>query len=122
MGVDLTVAIGDHEQSKWWLCYDRLKFDRAYKLQGLIGPGRGPGHVVVPMPIPRGIKVTWYEDGGCQDIVQDSYGTPLGYLLADDWKTVLAAAKKSIPDLSRRNRAVLKFLTKAPCWTVLYWH
>ena len=130
MGVDLTVSPIRHATLDWWLCYERIRFDRDYELFGQIDKfGRGKRPVVChPLPIPVGKRVQWYGDDGLETITTNPYGTPLTYIVANEFRKLVideygAGCHDGISLISDWNRAVMAMLTAMPPDTpvVLYW-
>ncbi len=117
MGVDLTVCPVQYGRSGWWLLCNRIEFDRDYQLFEKFGMDR-QSPVVTLSPIPAGVSVDWYSDGGIKKIVADAYGDALKWCRAAEFANV------SRVDLSQWNGAVIGMLCALPDDTpvVLYWH
>lgn len=113
MGVDLTFAIGDMRDKRWFLAWERV----------MAGQDRDQGFydkvsALKSKRLPKTCFFQWYGDKGCERRTTDRYGDPLRYCLASEFVKIPAEG------LSVKNRAVLLFLQSlAPgTWVVLWWH
>ena len=117
MGVDLRIAIIKPTAERWWLCYDRLRFDRDYDLFGLIE--KMPNWTINPDLV----NLDWYEDNGVKRIYTNPYGDKLVYTLSDEFAKLDIPGIKTNHDMSGYNEAILKFLAALPAGTriVICW-
>jgi hypothetical protein len=117
MGMDLCVAVIKPSTEKWWLCHDRLRFDRDYDLFDLIKSKIQTWEID-----PNLITLDWYEDEGIKARYTDPYGEKLTYTLASEFKRF--KLKNDIGDFSEWSRAILIFLSELPEETkvVLWWN
>ncbi len=125
MGLDLTLlplrdasSIGE----KSVLCYDRLDFDRDYRIFNQICPESGDTSVkrtVDPLPIPPQMWVETYEGEGIRRTREDKYGTNLTFIYAQKLKKL-----KLTPDATPKNKAIKAFVDALPddIPIILFWH
>ncbi len=119
MGLDLSVMpiqYGNVKTNKWWLCYNRLSFDRNYDLFEFFGSEREEHNkkTIKEKKIPDDVSVDIYGDEGLKKEVNNPYGEPLTFFYAEDVKNI--PIKKSFSDW---NKAIIKFLKSLPPKTVV---
>lgn len=125
MGLDLTLLplreareIG----SESVLCYNRLGFDRDYRIFGqLTGCGEHGGKIkptIKTNPIPPQMWVETYEDEGIERTREDKYDTELTFVYAKQLKKL-----KIEDNASPRNKAIKAFINALPDDTpvILQW-
>ena len=103
------------------LCYDRLSFDRDYKIFGQLmdmTPDE-PKPTIKANPIPPQMWVETYEDEGVRETREDKYGTELTFVYAQQLKKL-----KVTTNSSPKNKAVKAFIDALPDQTaiILFWH
>lgn len=123
MGIDLTISIINENnfENKTWLAYERLNFDRDYKIFGWLGfPNMEAKKKLDIKEVPYGTTVEWYDDDGIDKSNEDPYGERLQYCFVGDIKKL----KLNKDEHSERNIAIIGFLKKLPELTiiVLRWH
>ena len=120
MGLDLVVSPIQYTSNNWWLCYNRLSFNRSYQLfSQIVNVGREwtDEPILNPLPVPKWIEINWYWDEGIETITENPYGEPLTYLTAGEF------CELDTSDLGNWNSAVVEFLCALPRETpvLLYW-
>jgi hypothetical protein len=129
VGVDLTVCPNqfrrrDPTEKQWFLAYNRLRFDRDYRLFAQLSEDFSyrrpdvPGVVAVE-PFPPTWTFSWYGDEGLTDETTDAYDGPLSFVRAKEFRKIVPA-----DDTTKWNLCVLAFLSVLDPDTevVLYWH
>lgn len=96
------------------LAYDRLSFDRDYRIFAQIAdvnwksavPNEGLGATVRTFPLPPSVQVEMYQDEGLITTRENSYGEEMVYATAREMKKV-----KLPEDASPKNRAILSYIS-----------
>jgi hypothetical protein len=116
MGIDLkALASNFRERREEMLATASLRFDRDSRLLSLLSKDAQPCLV---LPMPFGLKVGHYEDGGLRWDDKDRYGESLTFTTAEMLRNL-----PTIDDLCEWNQAILAFLLNLPPdqRIVLYW-
>lgn len=120
MGMDLTLlplkegALSDTHV----LCYERLSFDRNYKIFDQIKSDKSDIGEIETQSIPPQMWIETYEDEGIQATRKDKYGTELTFVYAQQLK------KLKMPKVaSPKNKAIKAFIDALPDQTaiILFW-
>lgn len=125
MGFDLTILPLRNLREltgQMTLCYNRLAFDRDYRIFGQISkmdyediPEKP---ILNPRPIPAQLFAWLYEDEGIDRTREDKYGEELTFLYAEEMKRL------NIPEnASPMNKAIKAFIDTLPNDTpiILQW-
>ncbi len=129
MGLSLTVLpLKDHKElfSDSVPCYDRISFDRDYKIFAqfvdcgaqFVDCGETEKPTIKTSIIPPLLSVGTYEDEGLTWTRVDNYGEQLTYVYAQQFKGLVLTDKTS-----PKNKAILAFIAALPVDTpiILLW-
>ena len=121
MGIDLKLLASNfRERPDRVLTTAAIRLDRDPRVLSLFYPDSDPSIV---QPMPEGLKVGHFEDGGLQYDDKDRYGEALTYTTSEKVEQVAVKLKDHIDEISRWNRAALAFIVSLPPETkiILYW-
>ena len=117
LGLDLTICLIPNGKMDWWLCHNRVNFQRDYDFFSRIADTgrRKINPSLNPLPVPESKRVDWYDDDGIKQTTEDAYGSKLTYLLASAFSKVTSD--------NQWNKAILEMLKLLPEDTpiILYW-
>jgi hypothetical protein len=116
MGIDLKVMASHFRELRGELLPTAtVRFERDHQLLAQLAPDATPA---LARPLPQGLKVGSYEDGGLTFVETDRHGQPLTFVTPTDLRRLVVPE-----DITPWNAAVLAFLLALPRDTriVLYW-
>ena len=116
MGIDLKILASNFRERRGELLSTAsLRADRDPRLLSVFSTEAVP---CIVQPLPEGLKVGHYEDGGIRFDDKDRHGRPLTFTTPQQLKTL-----RDIEEINEWNRAIVAFLLALPADTkiILYW-
>jgi hypothetical protein len=121
MGIDLKILASNfRERPDRILTTAAIRLDRDPRLLSLFSKSADP---CIVQPIPEGMKIGHFEDGGLQYDDKDRHGNPLTFTTSEQVARLAEKVRSNIDEISQWNRAALAFIASLPPETkvILYW-